>query len=128
MFLTSLKDQELHLQETVYFDSVIDNPVYFKDPYGDKDGYILAGMPRAFAEFFAGTRDETVKVSSVVWKATRTQDGWEKKILFEDDGSRLRGAAAAVLVPLEPKNGERKGWLWVTGPYTENLIAVKVDF
>lgn len=128
MFLTSLKDQELHVQETVEFDSIIDNPVYFKDPYGDKDGYILAGMPRAFSEFFAGTKDETVKISALVWKATRTKDGWEKKILFEDDGSRLRGAAAAVLVPLEPKNGERKGWLWVTGPYSENLIAVKVDF
>ena len=127
MFITSLKDKKLHLQETVNFDSTLDNPVYFKDPYGDKDGYIMAGMPRAFAEFFAGTKDETVKVSAVIWKATRTKDGWDKEIIFEDDGERLRGAAAAVLLPIEPKDAERKAWLWATGPFTENLIAVKIN-
>ncbi|KAK8087122.1 hypothetical protein PG994_002096 [Apiospora phragmitis] len=61
---------------------------------------------------------------------------WEKTLLFQDDGSRIRTASTAVLVTVGPsstssledkKGGKRQAWLYVTGFWSENMIAVKVD-
>jgi hypothetical protein len=65
----------------------------------------------------------------MVWLAQRKNGKWEKKLLFEDDGKRLRSAATAVLIGIGPKleGGKKKGWLFVTGFYSQHMVAVKVD-
>ena len=55
---------------------------------------------------------------------------WVKRVLFQDDGSRIRSASAAVVVAIDPKleEGKKRGWLFVTGFLSESMmIAVKVD-
>ncbi|KAH7029532.1 uncharacterized protein B0I36DRAFT_245480 [Microdochium trichocladiopsis] len=120
----------VNFTEVVEFDSVIDNPSYFSDPYGDLSGWILPGLSRA-VDLKKTFGDPAGVDPSIVWyarKDTRTGE-WVKKVLFEDDGSRIRSASGAVLVAIDPKEegGKRKGWLYVTGFVSSHVIVVKVD-
>ena len=134
----------ISISETVPFESAIDNPSYFTDPFAnetfDASGVVIAGLGKA-AHIPRTTRDPEGKESVIVWyakpgKPTPTEDGtpgtpgsWEKRVLFEDDGERIRTASAAVLVAIDPatEGGARKGWLFVTGFFSRNMVAVKVD-
>ncbi|KAF4337162.1 serum paraoxonase arylesterase 2 [Fusarium beomiforme] len=125
-------DHTIQVQETVQFDTAVDNPFYFTDSFAngtnDASGYVSAGLTVACQLGNSiGVADATEPVT--VWLATKKNGKWEKKILFEDDGKRVRSAATAVLIGVDPKleGGQKKGWLFVTGFYSRNTIAVKVD-
>lgn len=113
--------------------SLADNPSYYDDPYRtdshDASGYLVAGVSQAI-HLLANAHDPNAKDAVQVWYTTLdSRTGvWEKKVLFEDDGSRLRTASAAVLVPIEPKVGGKKlAWLFVTGFMSESMVAVQVE-
>lgn len=122
----------ISIQSTIPFDTVTDNPSYYADPYrtdaDDASGFVVAGITQGL--YLPKTsRDPDATDPLQVWYA-RPQagtDAWEKKLLFEDDGSRIRTASAAVLVPIEPKGGKKLAWLFVTGFLSESMVAVQVE-
>ncbi|KAL2131364.1 hypothetical protein VTI74DRAFT_5175 [Chaetomium olivicolor] len=122
------------ISESVQIDHIADNPTYFADPYAasgdDRSGFLEAGLARA-VDLANTQRDPTAKEPAMVTyirAATRAAE-WEKQILFEDDGTRLRSVSAAVLVAIDPKaeSGARKAWLFATGFLSKSMIALKVD-
>ncbi|KAF4946707.1 hypothetical protein FGADI_10911 [Fusarium gaditjirri] len=125
-------DHTIRVLETIPFDTTVDNPFYYSDPYasGDNDssGYVSAGLSKA-CELAHNLGIDTATEPVMVWLAQRKNGKWENKLLFEDDGKRLRSAATAVLIGIDPKleGGKKKGWLFVTGFYSQHVIAVKVD-
>lgn len=126
------------IEESVKFDSTIDNPSYFDDPFADRtyDGssYLAPGLGRA-VDLQKTIRDPSGKEPVMVWSAkiAPSSNGigseWQTRLLFEDDGSRIRSASAAVMVAIDPaeEGGRRRAWLFVTGFVSRNVIAVKVD-
>lgn len=77
-------------------------------------------------------QDPLGKEGVMIWYITsskNTTGTWETRLLWEDDGSNIRNAAAAVLVGIDPKkeDGKKRAWLFVTGFSSENAVAVKVD-
>lgn len=122
----------ISVKDTISFDTVTDNPSYYADPYrteaDDASGFVVAGVSQGL--YLPKTsRDPDATDPLQVWYA-RPQpgtNGWEKKLLFEDDGLRIRSASAAVLVPLEPKGGKKLAWLFVTGFLSESMVAVQVE-
>ncbi|KAL6235118.1 hypothetical protein BDW75DRAFT_230622 [Aspergillus navahoensis] len=130
----------LSIRDQISVDSTIDNPSYYQDPYktadDDVSGYVLAGLRRAI-DLRKTHRDPEGQDGVIVWYVRRNQTsesetgtgaGWEKRVIFEDDGSNIRSASAAVLVPIEPGKGESKeATLFVTGFISRGIIAVKVD-
>ncbi|KAG9950671.1 calcium-dependent phosphotriesterase, partial [Aureobasidium melanogenum] len=134
----------LAIEETVHMDSTLDNPSWYHDRWAsaddDKSGYVLAGLARGI-ELLQNTRDPTGKDPTFVWlvqrqqsssttdKAVQTKGDWEKKLVFADDGTRLRTASAAVIVGIDPKKegGKKKGWLFATGFMSANVVATKID-
>ncbi|KAB5546966.1 serum paraoxonase/arylesterase family protein [Coniochaeta sp. 2T2.1] len=128
------------IKDTVQFDTIIDNPSYFADPFADTDydgsSYLAPGLTRAF-ELHNAVRDAsgTVLVPVTVWSARPHSSAddqshkWETRLLFEDDGTRLRSVSTAVQVAIDPttEGGHRRAWLFMTGFISSNMIAVKVD-
>ncbi|CZR47794.1 uncharacterized protein FPRO_13461 [Fusarium proliferatum ET1] len=125
-------DHTIQVLETIPFDTAVDNPFYYSDKFasGDNDssGYVSAGLSKA-CELANSIGIDTATEPVTVWLAQRKNGKWENKILFEDDGKRLRSAATAVLIGIDPKleGGKKKGWLFVTGFYSQHIAAVKVD-
>ncbi|QPG98865.1 hypothetical protein C2857_000230 [Epichloe festucae Fl1] len=128
----------IRIRETVEFDSVVDNPSWFRDPFAQKgrdlSGLVSAGLTRA-VDLARLSEDGSGAGGVMVWMANPLGDKsrgnktrWQKKLLFEDDSSRIRTASAAVLVAIDPaeEKGERKAWLFVTGFLSKNMVAVKV--
>lgn len=77
-------------------------------------------------------QDPSGKEGVMVWYVTpneNTTDTWDKRLLWQDDGSNIRNAATAVLVGIDPKkeDGKKRAWLFVTGFSSENAVAVKID-
>jgi hypothetical protein len=121
--------------------STIDNPSFYRDAYAtpddDASGYVLAGLTRAID--LPNTAHDPSKTEAImVWlarpgkqqsDAATTASSWEQKLLFEDDGTRIRSASAAVLLGIDPKleGGKKRAWLLVTGFSSANMVAVKVD-
>ncbi|KAK0636405.1 hypothetical protein B0T17DRAFT_613140 [Bombardia bombarda] len=140
---------KIDLLDQVAIDSVVDNPSYFSDPFAkagdDRSGFLLPGVSRGVT--LASTqRDPSAKDPAMVWfvrpaaredkiKEPSSPLRWEKRLLFEDDGTRMRSASGAVLVAIDPSldpeigagKGRRKAWLFVTGFLSKNVIAIKVD-
>lgn len=133
------KNGNITLVDFVGVDAIVDNPTYFVDPYAkstgdDRSGFLLPGCAKALE--LAGTQRDPNATNSVVVYFVRPTQGkagssttWEKRVLFEDDGKRIRSASGSVLVAIDPEseNGARKAWLFVTGFQSKNMIAVKVD-
>lgn len=76
--------------------------------------------------------DPLGKEGVMIWYITpskNTTGTWDKRLLWEDDGSNIRNAATAVLVGIDPKkeDGNKRAWLFVTGFSSENAVAVKVN-
>ncbi|KAI9692584.1 MAG: hypothetical protein M1822_006815 [Bathelium mastoideum] len=131
---------ELQVSESVQLGSTINNPTYFADLYAeatgrDASGYVLAGLLNA-AEY--PTVDEKDPV--VVWmvQPLHTQEeeeegmgqsGWNRTVVFQDDGNRISSASTAVLIAIDPsENGGRKqAWLFVTGPLSKAVVAARID-
>lgn len=133
--------------ESLEVDSIIDNPSYFADPYAnstfDASGFVLSGLSKA-ADLVKHIRDPDAKDGVMVWKVTPLHQGkqqekvggdggkearWSTRLLFEDDGSRIRTASAGVLVAIDPSkdDGRRRARLFVTGFMSKNVVAVTVD-
>lgn len=134
LFIATRQPENNHalaIHTTIQFDTVTDNPSYYADPFrtktDDKSGLVVAGVSQGF-RLPHTSRDPDAKDPCQVWYARPAANGtWEKKLLFEDDSSRLRSAAAAVLVPIEPEQGgTKRAWLFVTGFLSERMLAVKV--
>ncbi|KAL5334181.1 hypothetical protein BJX70DRAFT_402829 [Aspergillus crustosus] len=122
----------LSIQGEILLDGSLDNPSYYEDPYrtddDDMSGYVLAGLGRAI-DLPKTHHDPEATESVIVWYAkwNEQQKAWEKKILFEDDGSKIRSASVAVMVPLEPGVDRKKeALLFVSGFISNNVVAVKV--
>lgn len=134
----------IRVLESIPIDSAIDNPSFFKDAYAtpedDSSGYVLAGLSRA-VDLPKTAKDPSKTEPIMAWLVQRTTapgqeadrlkqgSGWERKLLFEDDGTRIRSASAAVMVGIDPKleAGKKRAWLFVTGFSSANVHAVKVD-
>jgi hypothetical protein len=139
-----VNDSKIEVLDSVPLDSCIDNPSFYNDPYvTDKDGadgrsaFVLAGLARA-VDLSKTSSDLDALDPVMVWLA-RPSDivaaagaskpaFWTKELLFEDDGKRVRSAAAAVLVGIDPKeeHGEKKAWLFTTGFLSKSILAVKI--
>lgn len=133
--LPNENNHTISIVETIPMDSQIDNPAYFVDPYrtsdDDASGYLVPGLPRPI-DVAKTLLDPSGKDGVLVWYVRPSTQGdvWERRLLFEDDGTNLRSVSTAVLVPIDPKDeegGKKKAWLFVTGFYSEGMIAVKVD-
>ena len=140
------KNGTLRVEESVHLDSTLDNPSWYHDAWAsegnDKSGYVLAGLARGI-DLAGHAKDPAAKDPSLVWLVQRKasshtselkQDGkaegeWEKKLVFADDGEKLRTASAAVIVGIDPKRegGKKRGWLFVTGFMSESMVATKID-
>jgi hypothetical protein len=129
--------RNVSISDEVRFDSSIDNPSYYMDPYhtssDDASGYVLAGLLRPI-NIARNHADPNGKDGVMVWytrhNATKVGSSveWETRLIFEDDGKNIRSASTALLVPIEPKPQEqKKAWLFVTGFVSENIIAVEVS-
>ena len=123
----------MRITDTVRMDSSVDNPSFFSDAYAnsthDASGIVLAGLSKA-VHVMKLKKDIKTPLGVVVWLVKKDEEGeWVKKILFEDDGSRISSASAAVVLPIDParEGGRKKAWLWITGFVSESAIAVKVD-
>jgi hypothetical protein len=140
------KDAEkvISVSKVIEFGSPIDNPSYFKDPYANKTfdaSGIVASGPTIGKDFFKNRGLEDVLDPSLVWIASPRSSGqkgegaakgeedWDLKLLFQDDGQRVRTSSASVLVAIDPKEeqGRRRAWLFVSSYHSYNAIAVKVD-
>lgn len=138
MWLGSLAENKksIVLKGNVDFESVIDNPTWFTDTYADKatgdaSGFVLAGLTRGIDVSKVG-RDPSGREGVMVWYVKPNENApekWEKKLLWQDDGSNIRNTATAVLVGIDPKkeDGKKKAWLFVTGFTSESTVAVKVE-
>ncbi|KAL4882360.1 serum paraoxonase/arylesterase family protein [Aspergillus karnatakaensis] len=121
----------LSIQEEIRLDSAIDNPSYYEDEYrsagDDASGYVLGGLRRAI-DLPKTVSDPQATEGVIVWHVRNGTDGeWEKRVIFEDDGSNIRSASAAALVPVATqKDGKKEAWLFVTGFLSNNAVAVKV--
>lgn len=125
------------VDETIDFDSVIDNPTWYEDVYaseatgGDASGFVIAGMARAI-NTVETAHDPEGKEGVLVWYITPSKDGsggWDKRLLWQDDGNIIRNTATALLVSIDPaeENGAKKAWLYVAGVSSDSTVAVKVD-
>lgn len=137
----SSEDPAIQVVTSIKVDSAIDNPSYFSDPYAnttfDASGYLLAGLARA-VDLPKTATDPNGTDGSMVWyvpSQSKLRQGSAKpgamspRLLFEDDGERLRSATAAVMVAIDPKleQGQRWAWLFVTGMFARSALAVKVN-
>ncbi|OGE54599.1 hypothetical protein PENARI_c006G05618 [Penicillium arizonense] len=128
-------NHSLSISESIAFDTVTDNPSYYVDPYAtsgdDVSGVVVAGISRGIR--LPVTAKDPDGIDPVqVWYARPSGSGvgagWEKRLLFEDDGMRIRTASAAVLVPVEMNgDGVKRAWLFVTGFMSERMVAVQVE-
>ncbi|KAJ5816856.1 hypothetical protein N7447_009089 [Penicillium robsamsonii] len=127
-------NHSISIDTSVSVSALADNPSYYDDPYRtdshDASGYLVAGVSHAI-RMVGHSKDpnDVIPIPVQVWYMTlNSHTGvWEKKVLFEDDGSRISTASAAVLVPIQPKAGKKLAWLFVTGFMSESMVAVQVE-
>lgn len=142
--LDSSEDAALQVLEHIQLETTMDNPSYFHDKYAttgnDASGYIVAGLSRAadIHDDVVHSRPMPVTVWHVQRNATivarggplmRGEDPWVKKVIFQDDGREVSAAATAVMLGVNPKEtgGKKKGWLFITGFLSDNVVATLVD-
>lgn len=118
--------KNLTITSQIQLPNTIDNPSYFHDPYAattgkDASGYVLGGLLKA-AEFPDAEHNPTS-----VWLVDGTTR--QQKLLFQDDGRALNTSSTGVIVAIDPKGneGRKQAWLFVTGPFSDNLVRTKVD-
>ncbi|KAJ5639813.1 uncharacterized protein N7484_007675 [Penicillium longicatenatum] len=102
----------LSVHTTIPFSTVTDNPSYYADPYrtvsNDASGFVVAGISQHLK--LAKTAKDPNGLDPVqVWYA------------------RPQAGSASVLVPIEPENGKKMAWLFVTGFLSESMVAVQVE-
>ncbi|KAI9040478.1 serum paraoxonase/arylesterase family protein [Aspergillus affinis] len=128
------ESRSISIVDEFRFDSTIDNPSYFVDPYRtpshDASGYVLAGLLGA-ANLTRSHGDPNARDGVMVWHARRkamangtTSADWETRLIFEDDGSNIHTGSSAVMVPTDSAKRAR---LFVTGFSSEHIVAVEVE-
>ncbi|KAI3394850.1 hypothetical protein diail_2136, partial [Diaporthe ilicicola] len=131
--LGSAEAKTINVTDEIDLDATTDNPSYYSDPYSDvgddASGFVLPGLTRAIDLAKVG-KDPLGREGSMAWLVTPSKNvtgAWDTRLLWEDDGSHVRNAAATVLVGIDPKKegGKKKAWLYVTGFSSENMVAVK---
>lgn len=120
----------LAVDDLIAYDSFIDNPSWYLDPYadeasGDASGFVLGGIATPLDLANGGS-------GSYVWytKPSKEEPGkWNTTLLWQDDGTNSGSAATALLVGIDPQQegGKKKAWLYVAGFQDESITAVKVD-
>jgi len=130
---------ELTVLERIQLDGTLDNPSYYEDVYAtpgnNASGYILPGLANAatLAENFPHLDRP---IPSLVYHVrsngpVKFEGGteWEKRLIFQDNGTQLRSASGAILVGIDPKTngGKKQGWLFATGFGSEAMVAAKID-
>ncbi|KAL2843788.1 hypothetical protein BJX68DRAFT_269965 [Aspergillus pseudodeflectus] len=118
----------LSILEEIAVDSAIDNPSYYDDLHktegDDASGYVLAGLRRAI-DLPKTHTDPNATEGVIVWHVR--EDG-STRVIFEDDGTNIRSASTAVLVPIEPtKGGSKEARLFVTGFLSNGMVALRVQ-
>lgn len=137
----SSESHTIQVVNSIKLDSAIDNPSYFSDSYAnstfDASGYLMAGLARA-ADLPKTTMDPNGIDGSMVWyipfrsgerRGPKESNAMGPRLLFQDDGKRLRSATAAVMVAIDPKleQGQRWAWLFVTGMFAKSTLALKIN-
>ncbi|KAJ3535333.1 hypothetical protein NM208_g7171 [Fusarium decemcellulare] len=126
------QDSSVQIVQTVQLDYCVDNPTFYRDPFaelnGDSSGYVLAGLSRGI-DISKTTGDTLATEPVMIWMVKPQGSAWEKKLLFEDDGQRLRSGTTAILIGISPEleEGKKKAWLFATGFYSQSIIAVKIN-
>lgn len=130
--------KKLNITDTVQLASTIDNPSYFHDPYAaetgrDASGFVICGLAQAIKfphpeinptvvwlvsqHSRPGDRSETLKIGE-----------WDQKMLFMDDGKTMNTGSIGIIVAIKPeRKGEKKAWLFVSGPMSKAVIRTKID-
>ncbi|RFU73114.1 serum paraoxonase arylesterase family [Trichoderma arundinaceum] len=137
-------EKTIQVEDVVELGSPVDNPTYFRDPYAndtfDASGIVSSGPTRGI-DYFSNRGKEEVLDPIMVWKASprsrkEKEEGvingrrdWDAKVIFQDDGHRIRTASASVMVAIDPKEdeGRRRAWLFVSSYHASSVIAVKID-
>ncbi|KAJ5124678.1 uncharacterized protein N7515_008503 [Penicillium bovifimosum] len=133
LYLGTLEgNRSISVHTTVSFDTLTDNPSYYEDPYGaegyDASGFVVAGISQAVKAVSQATDPDATAAVQVWYMGLNKGTGvWEKRLLFEDDGSRIRSASAAVLIPVENEGGRKLARLFVTGFMSERILVVPVE-
>ena len=138
----SATNKQLNIVEHLQFDSTIDNPFYYDDPWAtpdnDASGYVLAGLSRASDLALDFSKPEK-PIPVIVWYSRRalgsaevkgeSHKTWEKRVIFADDGYKLRSASSAVMIGINPdeNQGKKQAWLFVTGFASAAMVATRVD-
>ncbi|KAF4582297.1 serum paraoxonase/arylesterase family protein [Ophiocordyceps camponoti-floridani] len=128
----------IRITESIDVDSTIDNPSYFSDPYAnstfDGSGFVLAGLSNG-VNVLSNRRNPDAKDGVLIWMvspekgAGKDSSKWRKRLLFEDDGTRIRTASSAVLVAKDPAadSGRRRAQLFVSGFLSKSVVSCLVD-
>ena len=136
--LQIVKPDTYQIQDRIQFNTMLDNPTYFTDPYAnaskaggqDYSGYILAGLTRTI-EFEHDVKNHSSRVPGLVWSLRKDEHGnWVKKVLMEDDGEWMTTLTTGVIVPIDPStetSENRLGWLVVTGFMANGVGVMKVE-
>lgn len=140
--LDATKDVKLDIIEQLQYDTTLDNPSYYDDPWAtpedDASGYIIAGLTRAVDLGHDFSQPEK-PIPVTVWYSRRSvgtaavnnesHNSWQKNVIFQDDGHTIRSASSAILIGIDPKEsgGKKQAWLFVTGFASAAMIATKVD-
>lgn len=124
-------DDTLEVQDQVPFQTTIDNPFWYQDPYpetgGDASGLVNAGLTQGIK---LAEELESKPIASTIWLARgRPGQAWNTTLLFADDGTTLSSASSAVLIGIDPKTneGKKQAWLFASGFASRGVIATKVD-
>ncbi|KAK5995389.1 Serum paraoxonase/arylesterase 2-like protein [Cladobotryum mycophilum] len=109
-----IRDKVIEVKDKILLDTVIDNPSYFSDPYADEtfdaSGYVNCGSTQPV--HFAANKGKWEATDAImVLKTSPAKKGdsgdeaskWDTKLIFEDDGHRIRTCSSAVLVAIDPK-------------------------
>lgn len=129
---TRRDDKTLTIVDEVKFETSIDNPFWFQDPYPtveyDASGIVNSGLSQALKLADAIGGDEPI--APAIWLASgKTGEKWNTTLLFADDGTNLRSASASVLIAIDPEEngGKKQAWLFSSGFASKSAIATKVD-
>lgn len=101
--------------------TTLDNPSFYASTLDASQGYLNAGLTAAHT-LATSARNATALDPSIVWYLAFNST--TPKVLFHDDGARLRTASAAVIVDDE---ATRERWLFATGFLSEAMVAMPVE-
>ncbi|PHH81655.1 hypothetical protein CDD82_244 [Ophiocordyceps australis] len=138
----STRPNAIKLVDTVFLDSWVDNPSYFSDPYAnqtfDASAYVLCGLSKGIDFVMSSSHADVHGI--VVWRVAPARHGdhdkakeeqagrWIKEVLWQDDGSRISTASAAVLVAKKPSaKGGRQAQLFMAGFMAKSIGVVTVE-